>query len=73
MSLIKQFSKDTLVYGLGKGLKKFIGLLLLPVYTRALSPEDFGILDTLGSALFFIIVFFNFGLDSAVSYFFFQA
>jgi O-antigen/teichoic acid export membrane protein len=72
MSLIKQISKDTLIYGLGKGLKKFIGLLLLPVYTRALSPEDFGILDTLGSGLFFIIVFFNFGLDSAVSYFYFK-
>jgi O-antigen/teichoic acid export membrane protein len=72
MSLLKQFSKDTLIYGLGKGLKKFIGLLLLPVYTRALSPQDFGILDTLGSGLFFIIVFFNFGLDSAVSYFYFK-
>ena len=72
MSLIKQFSKDALVYGLGKGLKKFIGLLLLLVYTRALSPEQFGILDTLGSALFFVIVFFNFGLDSAVSFFYFK-
>lgn len=72
MSLIKQFSKDSLVYGLGKGLKKFIGFLLLPVYTRALTPEDFGILDTLGAGLFFSIVFFNVGLDSAVSFFFFK-
>jgi O-antigen/teichoic acid export membrane protein len=72
MSLIKQFSKDSLVYGLGKGLKKFIGLLLLPIYTRALTPEDFGVLDTLGSGLFFLIVFFNAGLDSAVSFFFFK-
>jgi O-antigen/teichoic acid export membrane protein len=72
MSLLKQFSKDTVIYGLGKGLKKFIGLLLLPVYTRALSPDEFGILDTLGAALFFITIFFNFGLDSAVSYFYFK-
>jgi O-antigen/teichoic acid export membrane protein len=72
MSLIKQFSKDSLIYGLGKGLKKFIGILLLPVYTRALSPEEFGILDTLGSGVFLLIVFFNFGLNSAVSFFYFK-
>lgn len=72
MSLIKQFSKDTLIYGLGKGLKKFIGILLLPFYTRALSPEAFGILDTLASGVFLLIVFFNFGLNSAVSFFYFK-
>ncbi len=72
MSIIKQFSKDTLNYGLGRGIKKFIGLLLLPIYTRALSPADFGILDTLGAALFFITTFFNFGLDTASAYFFFK-
>jgi O-antigen/teichoic acid export membrane protein len=70
--VIKQFSKDSLIYGLGKGLKKFIGFLLLPVYTRALSPEEFGILDTLASSVFLLIVFFNFGLNSAVSFFYFK-
>ena len=70
--MIKQFSKDSLIYGLGKGLKKFIGFLLLPVYTRALSPEEFGILDTLASGVFLLIVFFNFGLNSAVSFFYFK-
>jgi O-antigen/teichoic acid export membrane protein len=72
MSILKQFSKDTVAYGLGRGIKKFIGLLLLPIYTRALSPADYGILDTLGASLFFITTFFNFGLDTASSYFFFK-
>ena len=72
MSILKEFSKDTIVYGLGNGIKKFIGILLLPLYTRALSPADFGILDTLGTLLFFISAFFNLGLDSASSFYFFQ-
>ena len=72
MSLLRQFSKDTLLYGLGKGIKKFIGLLLLPMYTRALSPAEFGILDSLGALLFFISVFFTLGLDSSTSYFYFK-
>ncbi len=72
MSLLGSFSKDTIVYGLGRGIKKFIGFLLLPVYTRALSPAEFGILDTLGAALFFITAFFGLGLDSASGYYFFK-
>ena len=72
MSILKEFSKDTIVYGLGNGIKKFIGILLLPLYTRALSPADFGILDTLGTLLFFISAFFNLGLDSASGFYFFQ-
>jgi len=72
MSLLRQFSKDTLLYGLGKGVKKFIGLLLLPLYTRALSPAEFGILDSLGALMFFISVFFTLGLDSSTSYFYFK-
>lgn len=72
MSGLKDFSKDTVVYGLGKGIKKFIGVLLLPVYTRALSPAEFGVLDTMGTFLFFITTFFNFGLDTASSFFYFK-
>ncbi|MEY4110094.1 MAG: hypothetical protein RLZZ46_448 [Bacteroidota bacterium] len=72
MSILRQFSRDTILYGLGKGLKKFIGLLLLPFYTRALSPAEFGILDTLGAMMFFVTVFFTMGLDSSSSYFYFK-
>lgn len=72
MSFIKNFSKDAIAYGLGKGIKKFLGFLLLPFYTRALTPADYGILDTLGTFVFFIAVFFNLGLDSASGFYYFQ-
>lgn len=72
MSFLKNFSKDTIAYGLGRGIKKFLGFLLLPFYTRALTPADYGILDTLGTFVFFIAVFLNMGLDSASSFYYFQ-
>lgn len=72
MSFIKNFSKDTIAYGLGKGIKKFLGFLLLPFYTRALTPTDYGILDSLGTFIFFIAVILNMGLDSASSFYYFQ-
>lgn len=72
MSFIKKFSKDTIAYGLGSGVKKFLGFLLLPFYTRALTPADYGILDTLGTFIFFTVVFLNMGLDSASGFYYFQ-
>ena len=61
MSQKKEFIKDTFVYGLGSGIKKFIGLFLLPFYTRALSPSDYGIIDTLATGVFFLSAFLNMG------------
>lgn len=72
MSIKKEFAKDTVIYGLGKGLKKFIGIFLLPFYTRALSVEEFGILSTVGTFTMFVSAFLNFGLDSATGFYFFQ-
>ena len=64
MSLIKRFSKDTLIYGIGESVKKVIGIFLLPFYTRALSPAEYGILDTTGTFILLLSAFF--GLDNRV-------
>lgn len=72
MSNLKNFSKDAFVYGLGAGLKKFIGIFLLPFYTRALSPADYGLLDSLGTFTFFIAAFIGIGIDSASGFYFFE-
>lgn len=73
MSNIKTLGKDTLIYGLGSVLQKFIGVLLLPFYTRALSPAEYGIIDTLATLTFFISVIFGFGLEGATGRYFFIA
>lgn len=72
MSGGKDFVKDSIGYGLGSGLKKFIGLLLLPFYTRALSPEEYGILDILSTTSFLISSFLSFGFDSAVGFYYYK-
>jgi O-antigen/teichoic acid export membrane protein len=35
--------KGSLIYGIGSTLQRFIGLLLLPLFTSVLTPEDYGI------------------------------
>ncbi len=51
---ISRLAKGSLVYGLGGMLQRFIGLLLLPLFTRELSPAEYGVvalISLLGIAL----------------------
>jgi O-antigen/teichoic acid export membrane protein len=48
-------------------------ILLLPFYTRALSPSEYGILDTLVTFAFFTSVILSLGLAGATSRYYFVA
>jgi O-antigen/teichoic acid export membrane protein len=43
--MIKQFFRDSVIYGIGIIIPRGIAFLLLPLYTRVLSPSDYGIID----------------------------
>jgi O-antigen/teichoic acid export membrane protein len=73
LSNIKIFAKDTLIYGIGNSIRKVIGIILLPFYTRALSPDEYGILETLATFIAFISAITNMGLTAATSRYFFKA
>ena len=56
--MIKQFFKDSFIYGSANILSRGIAILLLPLYTRVLSPEEYGVVDmlTIFGALMNLIV-----------------
>jgi O-antigen/teichoic acid export membrane protein len=72
MSFKKEFVKDTFVYGLGRTMKKFIGIFLLPFYARALSVEEFGVLETISTMVMLAATFLSVGLDAACGYYYFK-
>ena len=39
---LRRISSQTLIYGLGDAATRIAALLLLPIYTRLLSPDDYG-------------------------------
>ena len=43
--MLKEFIKSVSIYGISPIIGKFIGLFLIPVYTRVLIPAEFGALD----------------------------
>lgn len=73
MSLLKKLGKDFSIYGLGNSLQKIIGFLLIPLYTRYLSPSDYGVLSSLSSIVHFVSAFASLGLVAATSRYFFKA
>ena len=42
-----ELARHSAVYGFGSLVSRFIAVLLLPVYTRYLSPADYGLIETL--------------------------
>jgi O-antigen/teichoic acid export membrane protein len=44
---IRSLSKDSLIYGLGNASSNIVSFLLLPLYTRFLTPADYGYLSVL--------------------------
>jgi O-antigen/teichoic acid export membrane protein len=45
--MLRRFARDSAVYGLSAILSRGISLLLVPLYTRALAPGNYGLVDML--------------------------
>jgi O-antigen/teichoic acid export membrane protein len=71
---LKELFRHSAIYGLGSIVARIVAVLLLPLYTRYLSPSDYGLIETLValSAVLTALVaqamksaFFRFYFDSA--------
>lgn len=68
----KQLGKESVIYGLGGVASKFIGFLLLPIYTRVFSPSDYGIMDVIATMTTLAGIILTAGTETALSYYFFK-
>lgn len=63
---IGRLSRATVVYGLGQVLVRSIGFITLPIFTRFLSPTDYGVTGMLGMVAFAATPVFSLGLGAAM-------
>jgi len=70
---LKQLFKDSLVYGIGFGLSRFLQIIVLPIIAHALSLAEYGYYSNY--VIFYSIAggVFVLGLDSAVARFMFDS
>ena len=63
--------KNTIYYSIGEILPRVISFLLLPIYTRYLTPADYGIISYTSTIIIFLYVLGAFALNSYVLRFYF--
>jgi O-antigen/teichoic acid export membrane protein len=67
-----RLAKNTLTYGVGQILNRFISFLLLPVFTSYLTPTDYGIISILGLVVMVLTPVFSLGLGVATGICYFE-
>jgi len=72
MISVKKVAKNAGIYGIVQVLQGSIGFFLLPIYTRYLSPTDYGIVSIITSISSFLTIFYLFGLQGAVSKYYYE-
>jgi O-antigen/teichoic acid export membrane protein len=70
---MKILGKDSLVYGIGYGVTRFLQVIILPIIARSLSLSEFGYYSNYVIFYTFAGGLLIFGLDSAVTRFFFES
>jgi O-antigen/teichoic acid export membrane protein len=70
---IQRLGKHSVIYGLGGLTQRIVAVLLLPVYTRHLSPADYGAIEALVALSAVVFALLRAGIQSSFFRFYFQA
>jgi len=61
----KKILGDSFIYGVSGIITSFIGVFLIPLYTKVFNPADYGIIALLGSLQSIVTIFIIFGMDNS--------
>lgn len=70
--MYKDFVNSIFIYGLAGSIGKFIGLLLMPIYVRIFSPEQYGIVDLIQTIVAIISIFGILLLESSIQRYYYE-
>jgi len=70
--MLKDLFKSTILYGLASTIGSFVGLFLVPIYTRIFTPEQYGIIDLIQTVTAIIAIFGMLLLESATQRYYYE-
>jgi O-antigen/teichoic acid export membrane protein len=70
---IKRLGKHSAIYGVGGLIQRIVAVLLLPLYTRYLSPSDYGAIEVLVALTAVVFALLRAGIQSSFFRFYFNA
>lgn len=62
---LRRLMKETAIYGLSTIVGRLLNVLLVPLYTHAMAPAEYGLVATVFSYIAFLNVVYNHGMDFA--------
>jgi O-antigen/teichoic acid export membrane protein len=65
-------AKDAAIYGLGGIIGRLLSIFLVPLYTRLLTPADYGVLDVISTATSLLIPLLILGLEAALPFYYYD-
>lgn len=69
---IKEIGKHSTIYSISNILTKAIGIILIPIYTKFLSVEDYGIISIISPLIAALSIIYTFGLKTTLNRFYFD-
>jgi O-antigen/teichoic acid export membrane protein len=73
LARLKELLRHSAIYGLGSIVARVVAVLLLPLYTRYLSPSDYGLIETLVALSAVLTALVAQGMKSAFFRFYFDS
>ncbi len=70
---LKRLGKHSVIYGLGGLVSRVLAVFLLPLYTRYLTPSDYGVVETLIALTTVVGIALSAGIGSAFFRFYFDS
>ena len=67
LNYLRQLAKESIVYGIAGVVAKFINVILVPLYTRIFTPEDYGVMSLVTTTMAVVSIFVVLGLDSSAA------
>jgi O-antigen/teichoic acid export membrane protein len=65
MGKLKRLAGETVLYGLGSILPRFLNFLLVPLHTDVFLPEEYGVINKILSYVAVFNIIFMFGMETA--------
>lgn len=70
--MIKELGKTFLIYGIASSISKFIGVFMVPIYTRVFSPADYGVIDLISIVISLASIVGMLQIESAISRYYYE-
>lgn len=69
---LKVFTGEAFLYGIGGGIRRLVGLVMLPILTRVFGPADYGAIDLLNVGFLFLALSLQVGAPAGFQRFYFS-